>query len=348
MSRLNELKKHNPQWTKNFIDYVDIILGDAKPKYTELFINLMKQYVKQDSKYNFDEWRAELIAEGYDKSIVDSLSDLELIYFSRVIQNMIPKHEFETYKQFIDLNERNFIENRDITSIKSFKQLNELVSLAEIKSWEKDSQSQIIVELDNPETGWLLIRPLTYEASKKYGSSTKWCTTEKYNSNYFYRYYKNILVYCINRKTGYKVAMNHVVFDNETSFWNATDQRVDSLLTELDAECKQKLVELINKGVSNYELTPEEFRKLEESELTEAEGDYPVPVVDFERPQLRLVEGDNVITLNPPNGIRVYERPVNVNLTYDLDTILPQLEISPWVKDIASDLPNNTEPQNNE
>jgi hypothetical protein len=360
MSRLNELKKHNPQWTKNFIDYVDIILGDAKPKYTELFINLMKQYIKQDSKYNFDEWRAELIAEGFDKSIVDSLSDLELIYFSRVIQNMIPKHELETYKQFIDLNERNFIENKDITSIKSFKQLNELVSLAEIKSWEKDSQSQIIVELDNPETGWLLIRPLTYEASKKYGSSTKWCTTEKYNSTYFYRYYKNILVYCINRKTGYKVAMNHVVFDNETSFWNATDQRVDSLFTELDVECKQKLVELINKGVSNYELTPEEFKKLEESELTE--GDYPAPVVDLGIPQLRVVEndlvfrgngiattnGNNVITVNPPNGIRVYERPANVNLTYDLDAILPQLEISPWVKDIASDLPNNTEPQNNE
>ena len=355
MSRLNELKKHNPQWTKNFIDYVDIILGDTKPKYTELFINLMKQYIKQDSKYNFDEWRAELIAEGYDKSIVDSFNDLELIYFSRVIQNMIPKHEFETYKQFIDLNERNFIENKDITSIKSFKQLNELVSLAEIKSWEKDSQSQIIVELDNPETGWLLIRPLTYEASKKYGSSTKWCTTEKYNSNYFYRYYKNILVYCINRKTGYKVAMNHVVFDNETSFWSATDQRVDSLLTELDAECKQKLVELINKGVSNYELTPEEFRKLEESELREE--DYPIPVVDF-RPRLRTVEndlvvrgdnltltttGDNVITVNPPNGIRVYERPANVNLTYDLDTILPQMDISDWVKDISS----NMDSQNN-
>jgi hypothetical protein len=154
--------------------------------------------------------------------------------------------------------------------------------------------------------------------------------------------------------------MNHVVFDNETSFWNATDQRVDSLFTELDVECKQKLVELINKGVSNYELTPEEFKKLEESELTE--GDYPAPVVDLGIPQLRVVEndlvfrgngitttnGNNVITVNPPNGIRVYERPTNVNLTYDLDAILPQLEISPWVKDIASDLPNNTEPQNNE
>jgi hypothetical protein len=37
-----------------------------------------------------------------------------------------------------------------------------------------------------------------------------------------------------------------------------------------------------------------------------------------------------------------------IEITYDLDAILPQLEISPWVKDIASDLSNNTEPQNNE
>ena len=96
----------------------------------------------------------------------------------------------------------------------------------------------------------------------------------------------------------------------------------------MDTECKEKLVELINKGVSNYELTPDEYRKLEESELRE--GDYPIPIVDFGGVRHRTVEndlvvrGDNVININPPNGIRVYERPANVNLTYDLDTILPQ------------------------
>ena len=367
MSRLNELKKHNPQWTKNLIDYIEIILKGSKSKYVELFVNLLKNLIK-DGRYDFQAWREELVEFGIDRSIVDSLNDLEVLYFSRCVQSTIPKHEFETFKEFINLNEKSLIDNKDITTIKSFNEINDLVSLAEIKNWSKELESQIIIELDNPETGWLLIRPLTYEASKKYGSATKWCTTEKHTSNYFYRYYKNILVYCINRKTGYKVAMNHVVYDNETSFWNATDQRVDSLLTELDSECRLKLVELINKGITNYNLTPEEYRNLEESELKE---DYPIV------PQLRMVEndlvirgngigitttGDNVIninpptltngngviTLNPPNGIGVYERPGNINLTYDLDAILPQLEISPWVKDIASDLPNNTEQQNNE
>jgi hypothetical protein len=373
MSRIQELKNHNPHWSKNLIDYIEIIFKGSKSKYVELFVNLLKNWIK-NGRYNFQEWREELVEFGIDRSIVDSFNDLELIYFSRCTQSFIPKHELEKFKEFINLNEKSLIDNKDITTIKSFNEVNDLVSLAEIKNWSKELESQIIVELDNPETGWLLVRPLTYEASKKYGSSTKWCTTEKHNSNYFYQYYKNILVYCINRKTGYKIAMNHNVYDNETSFWNATDQRVDSLLTELDSECRLKLVELINKGVSNYELTPEEFRKLEESELTERE-DYTVPVVELVRPQVRMVEndlvvrgngitttgdnvininpptrtnGNNVITVNPPNGIRVYERPANINLTYDLDTILPQMDISDWVKDIASDLPNNTEPQNNE
>ena len=348
MSRIQELKNHNPQWTKNLIDYIEIILKDSKSKYVELFVNLLKNWVKS-GRYSFQEWRDELVEFGIDKSIVDGFNDLELIYFSRCIQNFIPKHELETFKEFINLNEKSLIDNKDITTIKSFNEVNELVSLAEIKNWSKELESQIIVELDNTETGWLLVRPLTYEASKKYGSSTKWCTTERYNSNYFYRYYKNILVYCINRKTGYKVAMNHVVYENETSFWNATDQRVDSLLTELDTECRLKLVELINKGITNYELTPEEYRNLEESELKE---EYPIV------PQLRMVEndlvfrgngigitttGDNIITLNAPNGLTY--NPESVSLSYDLDTVLPQLEISDWVKQLSGEqqTPNTEE-----
>ena len=335
MSRIQELKNHNPQWTKNLIDYIEIILKGSKSKYVELFVNLLKNLIK-DGRYNFQEWREELVEFGIDRSIVDSFNDLEVLYFSRCIQNTIPKHEFETFKEFINLNEKSLIDNKDITTIKSFNEINELVSLAEIKNWSKELESQIIIELDNPETGWLLLRPLTYEASKKYGSATKWCTTEKHNSNYFYRYYKNILVYCINRKTGYKVAMNHVVYDNETSFWNATDHRVDSLLTELDSECRLKLVQLINKGVSNYELTPEEYRNLEESDLKE---DYPAG--EFIPTQVRVVEndlvfrgngigltttGDNIITLNPTNGL-IYN-PESTTLSFD---------VSDWVKQLSGE-----------
>jgi hypothetical protein len=275
MSRINELKKQNPQWSRSIIDYIDLIMEETKPKYVELFVNLLKNYHKNYNDEN-NMWRAELIEFGVSESIVKSIPEFEITVFARSIINCIPKHEYDTYKSFINLYERNLIEKKDITSIKSFNEVSQLVSLAEIKSWEKECENQTIVHLDNPETGWLIIRPLTFESSKKYGSSTKWCTTEKNNSEYFYRYYRNILVYCINRKTGYRVAMNHVIYENETSFWDSTDTRVDSLFTELDTECRMVLVDLVKEGKSNYSLTPDEYRKLEEGLRYKTDYDGPI------------------------------------------------------------------------
>jgi hypothetical protein len=326
MSRIQELKKHNPQWSKNLIDYIEIILKGTKTKYTELFVNLLKQNINS-LQYNIKEWRDELIEFGIDKSIIDGFNDLEIIYFSRCIQNLIPRHEFITFKTFVDYNEKNLIDNKDITTIKSFSEVNDLVSLAEIKNWSKELETQVIVELDNPETGWLLIRPLTYEASKKYGSSTKWCTTERNNPNYFHRYYKNVLVYCINRKTGYKVAMHHAVNDNETSFWNSTDQRIDSLLTDLDMECKNKLVELIKEGKSNYDLTPEEYRKLEDD--YELKNSYlnPLPIDMYPIENDLVVRGEGIsLTTTGDNVISINGNGTDVTLTYNYPD---------WITDIT-------------
>jgi hypothetical protein len=355
MSRINELKKQNPQWSKNIIDYIDLILEETKPKYVELFINLLKNHHKNFSNEN-NIWKDDLREFGVSESIVNSIPELELGVFARLVLNYIPRHEYDTYKSFINLYEKNLIEKKDITSIKSFNEVSQLVSLAEIKSWEKECENQTIVHLDNPETGWLIIRPLTFESSKKYGSSTKWCTTQKDNPEYFYRYYKNILVYCINRKTGYRVAMYHVIYENETSFWDSADTRVDSLFTELDTECRMVLVDLVKEGKSNYSLTPDEFKRLDKFELNDSphidiptfEGGRVITeedelVVSAITTGEILTNGNNVISLFPPNGIRAYERPANVNITYDLDTILPQMDISDWVKEISS----NMDSQNN-
>jgi preprotein translocase subunit SecA len=237
MSRIQELKKHNPHWSRSLIDYIEVILMGAKTKYTELFVNLLKQHVKT-AYFDFNGWRDELIEFGIDKSIVDNINDFELIYFSRCIQNLIPKHDLTTFKSFIEFNEKNLIGNKDITTIKTFSEVNDLVSLAEMRDWDNELESQVIIELDNAETGWLLLRPLTFESSKKYGSATKWCTTERNSPNYFYRYYKNILVYCINRKTGYKVAKEKL---GKRSLYDADDPWILEILNALKAKYVFKL-----------------------------------------------------------------------------------------------------------
>ena len=146
------------------------------------------------------------------------------------------------------------------------------------------------------------------------------------NPNYFYRYYKNVLVYCINRKTGYKVAMQHVVNDNETSFWNSTDQRIDSLLTELDMECKSKLVELIKEGKSNYDLTPEEYRKLEDE--YELKGGYlnPLPMDMYPIENDLVVRGEGISLTTTGDNVILINRDQQITTTINYPN---------WITDIS-------------
>ena len=109
--------------------------------------------------------------------------------------------------------------------------------------------------------------------------------------------------------------MNHVFVDKETTFWNAADERIDSMMTELDSECIKTLLSEINTNLSNRDLTPENFRIEEEKYsgrdlydlprvgvLRLVENDLEVPIRERD---LTLPEGDNVITIsaNPPNTI---------------------------------------------
>jgi hypothetical protein len=101
----------------------------------------------------------------------------------------------------------------------------------------KEMETQIIKIHEDDE--WLLIRPLTYASSKKYGSNTKWCTTQETNPEYFTKYSsKGVLIYCINKVTGYKVASFYSLDknDSEFSYWNQKDTRIDSTDSELTLE----------------------------------------------------------------------------------------------------------------
>jgi hypothetical protein len=106
-----------------------------------------------------------------------------------------------------------------------------------MKSEEKELETQVIKIHEDAE--WLLIRPLTFKSSCKYGANTKWCTTTEHNQEYYNKYAKRgVLVYCINKKTGYKVAAFYSLDKNEPefSYWNQKDTRIDSTDSNLPLE----------------------------------------------------------------------------------------------------------------
>jgi hypothetical protein len=161
----------------------------------------------------------------------------------------------------------------------------------------KEMEKQVKVVFENDE--WLLVRPLTYLSSKKYGSNTKWCTTTESNPEYFLKYSKKgVLIYCINKMTGYKVASFYSLdkHDPEFSFWNQKDSRIDSLETELTDDLRKIIFEESKgKGAkTNRFLLSDEERTKEEDYLKKyshgIKMSEPEPIQERENYIRRAVE----------------------------------------------------------
>jgi hypothetical protein len=181
----------------------------------------------------------ELVMEyGQDRENLTSKSYEELTNIFRVLGDYFGYHDFKTIQKFIELNERNLIKENDLSKFKSFEDLELQVSLSELKLIDKDLEKQVIKLYETDE--WLVLKPMSFLASRKYGSNTKWCTTQENNPDYYLRYSRRgILIYCINKVTGEKVAAFKNIdtsYDRETSFWNMIDNRIDSIESGLSVE----------------------------------------------------------------------------------------------------------------
>ena len=131
------------------------------------------------------------------------------------------------------------------------------MSLAQLKLIDKEMEKQVHKLYEDNE--WLIIKPLSFLASKKYGASTKWCTTQDNNPDYYLKYSRRgILIYCMNKITGDKVAAFKsldTTYDRETSFWNLVDQRIDSLESGLPIEVMNIIRdEFTNNKSSNWDI----------------------------------------------------------------------------------------------
>jgi hypothetical protein len=168
---------------------------------------------------------------------LDNFSDIQLLLVHRFLDTFFNEEDLKTFRKFCEYNERGLVAQNDLTKYKSFEEIVSSVSIAEMRVDMKEMETQIIKIHEDDE--WLLLRPLTYVSSKKYGSNTKWCTTQETNPEYFTKYSsKGVLIYCINKVNGYKVASFYSLDKNdpEFSYWNQKDTRIDSTDSELTLE----------------------------------------------------------------------------------------------------------------
>ncbi|MFN9959911.1 MAG: hypothetical protein ACK55I_43050, partial [bacterium] len=127
------------------------------------------------------------------------------------------------------------------------------------------------------------VRPLTFSASAKYGAGTRWCTTYQKEKVYFEKYLRNgVLVYFINKKTGYKFAGFRELSNKEMSFWNSADNRVDYLDLEIDDYMFTTVRKIFSSQLSNKNLSSDEIQEQVHSECI---SEYPkVMPISVEEP----------------------------------------------------------------
>lgn len=236
MSRVKGLKG-DPNMNMNLFDLFSVFSFEGKSKYTEMFVRILK---KTKGLENFVKESKRVIKEKIDLDLntVGQLNDFQVIVLTLLVNELMDVEDIKDFMKFGEYNERKLIKNNDLQSINSFEQVSNEINKVELnlQTSEMAKQTKVLHNDDD----WLILRPGTLQASIKYGTNTKWCTTMVDQSYFDTHTERGVLVYSINKKTGYKVATFRSLDKSiEYSFWNQIDKRIDSMETELPDEMKK-------------------------------------------------------------------------------------------------------------
>jgi hypothetical protein len=269
MSKIRDLKT-NPNNCFNIVDAIELFVPNGKSKYTDMLLRVM------NNTPNLKEHGDEIIShmtktfEFLDKEELKKFNAIQLLLVYKFTETYFNNDDLQNFRKFCDYNERNLINQNDLSTYKSFEDIITQVNVAEIKLEMKELENEVVRVHEDDE--WLLVRPTTFLASKKYGANTKWCTTSESNPEYFLKYSeRGVLIYCMNKKTGYKVASFYSLksSDPEFSFWNQKDTKIESMDSEL-SDSMLRIIRDVSKdpnAVSNRRLLSTEQLEKENKSL---------------------------------------------------------------------------------
>lgn len=302
MSRIDELKKQYPELNISIIDLIKTFDKTKSYKYTPLICKIISaNYLRHYDETNDSIRIKEILKErGF---VMDEKTSFKEHVFYNLLTDYLDRDTTNLLTEFMDYMESNKIQNKDLTKYKTVDNIREAISLAQLKEFEKDLEGHVIRE--HEDENWICVRPLTFSASAKYGATTKWCTTAKNEKSHFERYWRRgILVYFINKKTGYKFAgfKTLIPHDDEFSFWSAQGSRIDFLHIDIEDYMYPIIKKIFRSQKTNKELTSDEIQEVVHIECLEElkfEKEYEEPsiVAHQEQPIRQLNDGD--FMLNP-------------------------------------------------
>jgi len=312
MSRINELKKQYPELNITMFDLMVRLDTTKTHKYLPLMckifgkrFNVKEMWRKDELSMGLLELQSNLINKGIS---TDGLTDNQMFYLSNYITENFTTETYHTLNLFMEYMDKNMIEKNDVTSYKDIDDIRGAVTLATMKELTKELEGQVIKEYEDEK--WVVVRPLTFSASAKYGSSTRWCTTYQKEKNYFEKYWRRgILVYFINKETGYKFAgYKGLDGDSEFSFWNAEDSRVDYLDVDADDYLYPIVKKIFRSEFTNKNLCSDE---IQQQVYTECISVHEKMRIEFSDETIPLDEQPTEISMEQPElPVHNYQREI--------------------------------------
>lgn len=260
MSKIDSLRQQYPELGISLMDILVRMDNSKTNKYLPLLCKLFSKKYRRNTFSLIDE--TEIAHQLTDKKGIklNGLS-IEQQYAIYCMLDIIPSDNFTSFKEFQEYMERGLIENKDVLTYSTLEEVQQAISIAVLKESAKDLENQVDKVYEDAE--WLIVRPLTFEASSKYGAGTKWCTTQKNDKQYFTRYWsRGVLAYIINKQTGLKYGMfkeKSLYEDGELSFWDAPDNRVDFLMMDIGDQLLPIIKQLIKSDKTNEQLCSNEL-----------------------------------------------------------------------------------------
>tara|TARA_B100001564_G_scaffold359706_1_gene382518 strand:+ start:186 stop:1163 length:978 start_codon:yes stop_codon:yes gene_type:complete len=249
---LKKIKLQNKEYNLSILDLLRIL----DPSKTGKFMNLLLKELKSIPENE--------VGEEYEESVdlyLDGMNGLNKILVSYLIELVGGVEVIRCMNQFINLSDKSLISRNDIQDYNSLGDLCNEVYKTELELANKSIESHQEVIFDNDK--YLVLKPLNIISSRKYGASTKWCTSSS-NPETFYSYSKKgVLLYIICRKNNDKWAVYYELDSRELSWWDVKDNRVDGLMVDLPKSLTKQIIKyILNEKQSNSYYFNEETKEL--------------------------------------------------------------------------------------
>ncbi|MDB3870556.1 hypothetical protein N9322_01250 [bacterium] len=264
--KLKILKEQNKNYNLSILDFVRLLDPSKGGKFMRILLKELKFYDKSVALPQGSVWELSNqveVTRGINEEVVNVLIDC--------LGGVDAINDLEKFEVLCD---ENLIAIKDVQEYKSLGE----ISLAVIDAEEKRCGSKPIKKIILDSSDYTVIKPLNVFASRKYGASTKWCTSSKEPKTFYEYSKKGVLLYILSKHNDKKWAVYYDIKLKELSWWNSKDILTDGYLVDLPENLKIDILKyILNEDNPNSHYFDENTKSLSEQVsvgMTDSDGDY--------------------------------------------------------------------------